>query len=575
MRSEYSRIWIARLRPSAVASRNAAAVTSPPCAAPACARWRQLRHRGRRRYRVLHHLVQIAALCASRASVTCTSASDSAASRARSRAQAPSKPPGERRGGLLRDAFFSRRQPPPCSGGCTKAPRPLDYGTPSPAAPPAARARAARTGAAAPVRRSRARRGQPRRAVGSVEGGQRRQHLRACRLKACDARARSPCASDWRSAPSGQPGGSAPLRGGVAPAGRRPGAQASNAPTRLRGQAGPGVQLGQPLGRAPVAHRRMKVEHAAAGQRCARRRRRAAPRFAGPGAHAFAQHQLHAAAPRRAPAYHGGRRQHATVPSCSPGPGACTGVPLLSGFFTRPEFERRVQPVGGQRRAAPPATGRAPILLLDAGERERAALAGMRVRHRLVLRVQAAHAHGCDRRAPGAASSPTATRPACTVPETTVPTPPSVNTRSTASRKARSSRRRGRARLRTGVRAEAPGPGRWRPDSEHRRAGQRAAFHQGLRLGHHGGEPRRVGAVALVTTTAPFAKAQQRQHRQVLARLRHRAVVGGHQQQRVVDAGGAGDHGVHQAFVAGHVDGNQCASLPGPGCVERRSPARC
>jgi hypothetical protein len=40
----------------------------------------------------------------------------------------------------------------------------------------------------------------------------------------------------------------------------------------------------------------------------------------------------------------------------------------------------------------------------------------------------------------------------------------------------------------------------------------------------------------------------------VLACLRHHAVVGGHQQQRVVDAGGAGQHGVHQPFVARHVD---------------------
>ena len=57
----------------------------------------------------------------------------------------------------------------------------------------------------------------------------------------------------------------------------------------------------------------------------------------------------------------------------------------------------------------------------------------------------------------------------------------------------------------------------------------------------------------LVMTTAPRA-IQQRQHGQVLVRLRHGAVIGGHQQQRVIDTAGAGDHGVHQAFVAGHVD---------------------
>lgn len=40
----------------------------------------------------------------------------------------------------------------------------------------------------------------------------------------------------------------------------------------------------------------------------------------------------------------------------------------------------------------------------------------------------------------------------------------------------------------------------------------------------------------------------------VLARLRHDAVVGSDDQQREVDAAGAGDHGVHQALVAGYVD---------------------
>jgi hypothetical protein len=47
----------------------------------------------------------------------------------------------------------------------------------------------------------------------------------------------------------------------------------------------------------------------------------------------------------------------------------------------------------------------------------------------------------------------------------------------------------------------------------------------------------------------------------VLARLRHRPVVGGHHQQHVVDAGGAGQHVVDQFFVARHVDEAQHGSV--------------
>ncbi len=52
--------------------------------------------------------------------------------------------------------------------------------------------------------------------------------------------------------------------------------------------------------------------------------------------------------------------------------------------------------------------------------------------------------------------------------------------------------------------------------------------------------------------TAPHA--EQAEHGEVLARLRHHAVVGGDEQQREVDAGRAREHGAHQPLVAGHVD---------------------
>jgi hypothetical protein len=47
----------------------------------------------------------------------------------------------------------------------------------------------------------------------------------------------------------------------------------------------------------------------------------------------------------------------------------------------------------------------------------------------------------------------------------------------------------------------------------------------------------------------------------VFARLRHRAVVGRHHQQHVVDAGGAGQHVAHQALVSRHVHKTQHAAI--------------
>ena len=52
---------------------------------------------------------------------------------------------------------------------------------------------------------------------------------------------------------------------------------------------------------------------------------------------------------------------------------------------------------------------------------------------------------------------------------------------------------------------------------------------------------------------------------QVLAGLRHHAVVGGDHQQREVDAGDAGEHVAHEALVAGHVDEADARAPPGAG----------
>jgi hypothetical protein len=102
-------------------------------------------------------------------------------------------------------------------------------------------------------------------------------------------------------------------------------------------------------------------------------------------------------------------------------------------------------------------------------------------------------------------------------------------------------------------------------DREHRRARERRRRQQRLDLGAHLGQPRRalrgVDAVDLGDRHRGAAHAEQRHHREVLARLRHHAIVGRHHQQRMLDAGGAGQHGVQQALVARHVDEAQRHAL--------------
>ena len=58
----------------------------------------------------------------------------------------------------------------------------------------------------------------------------------------------------------------------------------------------------------------------------------------------------------------------------------------------------------------------------------------------------------------------------------------------------------------------------------------------------------------LVSATAPCCDPEQVDNLQMLAGLRHHAVVRRDHQQHDVDAGGAGQHVVHEALVARHVD---------------------
>jgi hypothetical protein len=91
-------------------------------------------------------------------------------------------------------------------------------------------------------------------------------------------------------------------------------------------------------------------------------------------------------------------------------------------------------------------------------------------------------------------------------------------------------------------------------DAEHRVGAQAGAGQQRLDLRFALVQQAALGAVYLGNDGCPAFNAEQREDGQVLHRLRHDAVVGGDKQQRVVDAAGAGDHGAHEFFVAGHID---------------------
>ena len=73
-------------------------------------------------------------------------------------------------------------------------------------------------------------------------------------------------------------------------------------------------------------------------------------------------------------------------------------------------------------------------------------------------------------------------------------------------------------------------------------------------------------AVELAQGDDAVAQAEQLAHVQVLARLRHHALLGRDDEQHEVDAAGAGDHGADEGLVTGDVDdagGQAGAELPG------------
>ena len=64
----------------------------------------------------------------------------------------------------------------------------------------------------------------------------------------------------------------------------------------------------------------------------------------------------------------------------------------------------------------------------------------------------------------------------------------------------------------------------------------------------------RRGEIGLGQRHNPAIDAEKLQYLHVLACLRHHAIVEGHHQKRRIDAACAGQHGVHEPLMPGHID---------------------
>ena len=93
-----------------------------------------------------------------------------------------------------------------------------------------------------------------------------------------------------------------------------------------------------------------------------------------------------------------------------------------------------------------------------------------------------------------------------------------------------------------------------RVDGEAWRASQRAIREQRVDLAAHVGDALGIHAIGLGQRDRALRDPEQLDDREVLARLRHHAVVRGHDEQGEIDAARTSDHRVHEAFVPRHVD---------------------
>jgi hypothetical protein len=153
-------------------------------------------------------------------------------------------------------------------------------------------------------------------------------------------------------------------------------------------------------------------------------------------------------------------------------------------------------------------------------------------------------------------SSPTASGAPRSVPVTTVPAPLTVNTRSIGSRvgAALAARCTPASAPRTTARSSSsPTPARALTRTSGAPAYGVSASSAATSSAHASAIA--GGAASILLTTATSAPTpSSAQIAEVLAGLRHHAVVGGHHQERQVDAGGAGHHRLDEALVPGHVD---------------------
>ncbi len=152
--------------------------------------------------------------------------------------------------------------------------------------------------------------------------------------------------------------------------------------------------------------------------------------------------------------------------------------------------------------------------------------------------------------------SPVATAPDSTVPVTTVPAPASVNERSTASRKRSAVARARIVRAASNSRSRNSSmPSPVTVETGMISAPSSSVSLQELRdVGRDLRLPRRRREIDLGQRDDAALDAEQIDDGEVLARLRHDAVVGRDHQQHEIDAGGAGQHVVHEFLVPRHVD---------------------
>ena len=200
---------------------------------------------------------------------------------------------------------------------------------------------------------------------------------------------------------------------------------------------------------------------------------------------------------------------------------------------------------------------------LDADEARGDALTGLGALDRLGRAPRRERTRTSSPPGSSASRSPAATSPDHSVPVTTVPMPRSVKARSIG--QPRRAARRGRGTTAAAARSSASRSSS-RPAPVRAEVSTIAAPASAVPASSSSTSARASSAVSASTRSRlrqrddGSAHAEQLEDRDVLARLRHHAVVAGDDEQREVDAGRAGDHRAHEALVPRHVDDRERAA---------------